>query len=63
MPVGGVHVDATDHSLSCATDPGKKNRSESVNFDAQRKLLGPYTPPKAGPHALNDLVLCGRGEI
>src|SRR5215471_20702869 len=35
MPVGGVHVDPTDHSVWCATDPGKKNRSEIAHFDAQ----------------------------
>jgi sugar lactone lactonase YvrE len=63
MPVGGVHVDPIDHSVWCATDPGKKNRSEIVHFDAQGKLLERYTPPGAGPHALNDLVLRGRSEI
>lgn len=63
MPVGGVHVDATDHSVWCATDPGKKNRSEIVHFDAQGKLLERYTPSTAGPHGLNDLVLHGTNEI
>lgn len=63
MPVGGVHVDTTDHSIWCATDPGKKNRSEIVHFDAQGKLLERYTPPAAGPHVLNDLVLRGQSEI
>ena len=63
MPVGGVHVDPADHSVWCATDPGKKNRSEIVHFDAQGKLLERYTPSTAGPHALNDLVLRGRSEI
>jgi sugar lactone lactonase YvrE len=63
MPVGGVHVDPTDHSVWCATDPGKKNRSEIVHFDAQGKLLERYVPSTAGPHVLNDLVLRGRNEI
>jgi sugar lactone lactonase YvrE len=63
MPVGGVHVDPTDHSVWCATDPGKKNRSEIVHFDAQGKLLERYAPSTAGPHALNDLVLRGKSEI
>jgi hypothetical protein len=63
MPVGGVHVDPMDHSVWCATDPGKKNRSEIAHFDAQGKLLERYTPPGAGPHVLNDLVLRGRSEI
>jgi hypothetical protein len=63
MPVGGVHVDSTDHSVWCATDPGKKNRSEIVHFDAQGKLLERYAPSTAGPHALNDLVLRGKSEI
>jgi len=63
MPVGGVHVDPTDHSVWCATDPGKKNRSEIVHFDAQGKLLERYAPSSAGPHDLNDLVLRGRSEI
>lgn len=63
MPVGGVHVDPTDHSVWCATDPGKKNRSEIVHFDAQGKLLERYTPATAGQHVLNDLALRGRSEI
>jgi sugar lactone lactonase YvrE len=62
MPVGGVHVDV-DHSVWCATDPGKKNRSEIVHFDAQGKLLERYTPSTAAPHVLNDLVLRGKNEI
>jgi hypothetical protein len=63
MPVGGVHVDPMDHSVWCATDPGAKNRSEIVHFDAQGKLLERYTPTTPGPHALNDLVLRGTDEI
>ena len=63
MPVGGVHVDPADHSVWCATDPGQKNRSEIVHFDAQGKLLERYAPSTAGPHVLNDLALRGRNEI
>ena len=63
MPVGGVHVDPADHSVWCATDPGEKNRSEIVHFDAQGKLLERYTAPGAGAHDLNDLVLRGESEI
>jgi hypothetical protein len=63
MPVGGVHVDPTDHSVWCATDPGKKNRSEIVHFDTKGKLLERYVPSTPGPHGLNDLVLHGRSEI
>jgi len=33
MPVGGVHVDPTDHSVWAATDPRPQNRSEIVHFD------------------------------
>ena len=63
MPVGGVHVDPADHSVWCATDPGKKNRSEIAHFDAQGKLIERYQPTTAGPHTLNDLVLRGNSEI
>lgn len=63
MPVGGVHVDPTDHNVWCATDPGNKNRSEIVRFDAHGKLLERYTAPGAGPHDLNDLVLRSKSEI
>ncbi|HET8923807.1 MAG TPA: hypothetical protein VFN26_12530 [Candidatus Acidoferrum sp.] len=63
MPVGGVHVDASDHSVWAATDPGEKNRSEIVHFDAKGKLLERYTAPGAGTHYLNDLVLRGTSEI
>jgi sugar lactone lactonase YvrE len=63
MPVGGVHVDPTDHTVWCATDPGKKNRSEIVHFDAQGKLLERDTPTTPGRHDLNDLALRGRSEI
>ena len=63
MPVGGVHVDPSDHSVWAATDTGEKNRSEIVHFDAQGKLLERYTAPGAGKHDLNDLVLHGSQEI
>jgi len=49
MPVGGVHVDPADHSVWAATDPGPKNRSEMVHFDAQGKLLERLPAPGAGP--------------
>jgi hypothetical protein len=63
MPVGGVHVDPADHSVWCATDPGKKDRSEIVHFDAEGQLLERYKPSTPGPRVLNDLVLRGRREI
>jgi sugar lactone lactonase YvrE len=63
MPVGGVHVDAADHSVWCVTDPGEKNRSELVHFDAQGRLLERYPAPGSGPHDLNDFVLRGTAEI
>ncbi len=63
MPVGGVKVDPADHSVWAATDPGKKNRSELVHFDANGKLLERYSAPGPGPHDLNDLVLRHESEI
>lgn len=63
MPVGGVHVDTADHSVWAATDPGPKNRSELVHFDASGKLLERYTAPGSGPRDLNDFVLRGEREI
>ena len=63
MPVGGVHVDPADHSVWCATDPGKKNRSEIAHFDAQGKLLERYQPDTPGPSNLNDLVLRDKSEV
>ncbi len=51
MPVGGVHADPMDHSVWCATDPGRKNRSEIVHFDAQGTFALPV--PKKGCFALN----------
>lgn len=63
MPVGGVHVDPTDHSVWAATDPRLKNRSEIVHFDTHGKLLERFAAPGAGPHDLNDLVLRDTREI
>ena len=47
MPVGCVHVDPMDHSVWCATDPGAKNRSEIVHFDAHGKLLERHRPTRS----------------
>ena len=63
MPVGGVHVDPADHSVWAATDPGVKDRSEIVHFEAHGKLLERYAAPGPGPHDLNDLVLRDSHEI
>jgi len=56
QPIGGVHVDPTDHSLWTASDPDAAHGSELYHFDAQGQLLERYSPPGAG-HDLNDLVL------
>lgn len=63
MPVGGVHVEQTDHSVWAVTDPGSENRSELVHFDESGKLLGRYPAPGKGPHDLNDFVLRASREI
>lgn len=63
MPVGGVHVDSTDHSVWAATDPGSKNRSEIVHFDENGKFIERYAAPGPGLHDLNDLVLTKSGAI
>jgi hypothetical protein len=63
MPVGGVHVDPADRSIWCATDPGDKNRSEIVHFDARGRLLERYRPSAAGSHTLNDLALHSSSDI
>jgi hypothetical protein len=63
MPVGGVHVDPTDHSVWASTDAGEKQRPELLHFDAQGKLLERYASPGTMPHDLNDLVLRGGREI
>lgn len=57
QPIGGVHVDPTDQSLWAASDPDGAHGSELYHFDAQGKLLERYSPPGAGRHDLNDLVL------
>lgn len=63
MPVGGIHVDSVDHGLWAATDPGIKNRSEILRFDANGQLLERFSAPGEGPHDLNDLVLSKSGAI
>ena len=62
-PVGGVHVDPTDHSVWATTDAGVKRRPELLHFDAQGKLLERYAEPGSMPHDLNDSVLRGTREI
>ena len=57
QPIGGVHVDPYDQSLWAASDPDAAHGSELYHFDAQGQLLERYSPPGAGPHDLNDLVL------
>lgn len=57
QPIGGVHVDPVDQSLWAASDPDDTHGSELYHFDAQGKLLERYSPPGAGRHDLNDLVL------
>ena len=62
-PVGGVHVDPTDHSVWATTDAGAKQRPELLHFDAQGKLLERFTEPGSMPHDLNDSVLRGTREV
>jgi hypothetical protein len=62
MPVGGVKVD-TDHSVWVATDPGEKNRSELLHFNARGELLERYPISSPGKHDLNDLVIRDAHEI
>jgi hypothetical protein len=57
QPIGGVHVDPADHSLWAASDPDSAHGSELYHIDAQGQLLERYSPPGAGRHDLNDLVL------
>ena len=57
QPVGGVHVDPVDQSVWAASDPDDAHGSELYRFDAHGKLLERYSPPGAGHHDLNDLVL------
>jgi hypothetical protein len=63
MPVGGIKVDPLDHSVWAATDPGEKNRSELVHFDARANLLARSPATGAGRHDLNDLVIRNAREI
>ena len=62
-PVGGVHVDPTDHGVWATTDAGVKQRPELLHLDAQGKLLERYAEPGSMPHDLNDSVLRGTREI
>jgi len=63
MPVGGVHVEQTDHSVWAVTDPGPKDRSELVHFDGNGRLLERHSAPGKGPHDFNDFVLRGSREV
>jgi hypothetical protein len=63
MPVGGLKVEPTDHSIWAATDPGVRNRSELVHFDKNGKLLERYPILAPGSHDLNDLVIRNAREI
>lgn len=63
QPIGGVHVDPTDQSVWAASDPDDTHSSELYHFDAQGKLLDRYSPPGAGRHDLNDLVLYRNSAI
>jgi hypothetical protein len=62
MPVGGIRVDS-DQSIWAATDPGEKNRSELLHFNATGKLLERYPISSLGKHDLNDLVIRDLHEI
>lgn len=57
QPIGGVHVDPVDQSLWAASDPDEAHGSELYHFDSAGKLVERYSPPGAGRHDLNDLVL------
>jgi DNA-binding beta-propeller fold protein YncE len=61
LGLGGIKVDPADHSLWAASD--EHEASELLHFDGQGKLLQRYSPPEAGPHVLNDLVLHGPQDI
>jgi sugar lactone lactonase YvrE len=63
MPVGGVHVEPTDHSVWASTDAGRKQQPELLHFDSSGHLLERYPSPGAMPYDLNDLVLHGDSEI
>ena len=56
-PVGGIRIDARNHDVWAASDPGETRASELLHFDAQGKLLERYPAPGTGSRDLNDLVL------
>jgi hypothetical protein len=62
-PVGGVHVDPSDHTVWASTDAGVRQRPELLHFDVQGKILERYASPGKMPYDLNDLVLRGEREI
>jgi sugar lactone lactonase YvrE len=62
-PVGGIHVDPSDHSVWASTDAGVKQRPELLHFDTQGTLLERYASPGKMPYDLNDLVLRGTREV
>lgn len=55
LPLGGIKVDAGDHSVWAASDDG--HDSELLHFDSSGRLQERFRPPGEGPHVLNDLVL------
>jgi len=57
QPVGGLRVHPVDHSVWAASDPDDDHGPELYRLDAHGKLLESYSPPGAGDHDLNDLVL------
>ncbi len=61
LELGGIKVDPADHSVWAASDKG--HDSELLHFDAGGRLLERASPPGAGPHVLNDLVLRGKQDI
>jgi hypothetical protein len=63
QPMGGVHVDPADQSLWAASDPDEAHGSELYHFDSEGKLVERYSPPGAGRHDLNDLVLYRSSSI
>lgn len=61
LPLGGIKVDPSDHSVWAASD--NDHDSELLHFDVHGRLLRRFSPPGAGPHVLNDLVLHRSREI
>ena len=57
----GIKVEPSDHGLWAASDNDRE--SELLHFDDHGKLLERFSPPGAGPHVLNDLVLRGPQDI